>query len=215
MGVGLSSSFLGGEEVGTLPEIEKIKSFKCLKLLYIGVIEPRRNSLFMLDILKCLVDKQVDFKLIMIGRYKNDTYKKEFEDKVKTLNLTNYIYHIERMEQKYLSKVYANTDIFLLPTIYDIYGMVLLESMYFSMPTITSINGGSNMMMKDGINGFVLDKFDAKTWADLVIKLSKDQDLCSQIGVEAHRTIAEHFTWDKLASKFLDIYKNKLNHERF
>ena len=215
VGVGLSSSFLGGKEVGTLPEIEKIKLFKCLKLLYIGVIEPRRNSLFMLDILKCLVDKQVDFKLIMIGRYKNDAYKKEFEDKVRALNLSNYIYYIERMEQKYLSKVYANTDIFLLPTIYDIYGMVLLESMYFNMPTITSINGGSNMMIKDGENGFVLEKFDAKTWADLVVRLSKDQDLCSQIGVEAHQTIAEHFTWDKLAPKFLDIYKNKLNHERF
>lgn len=210
VGVGLSSSFLGGEAVGTLPEIEQIKQFDCLKLLYIGVIEPRRNSLFMLDILKCLVEQQVDFKLIMIGRFRNDAYKKEFEDKVRALNLSDHIYYIERMEQKYLSKVYANTDIFLLPTIYDIFGMVLLESMYFGMPTITSVNGGSNMMIQDGKNGFVLDKFEPELWANLIVRLSKDKELCARVGEEAHRTIVEHFTWDKLAPAFLDIYQKKI-----
>lgn len=210
VGVGLSSSFLGGEKIGTLPEIEQIKQFDCLKLLYIGVIEPRRNSLFMLGILKCLVEQQVDFKLFMIGKYRNDAYKKEFEDKVRALNLSDHIYYIERMEQKYLSKVYANTDIFLLPTIYDIFGMVLLESMYFGMPTITSVNGGSNMMIQDGKNGFVLDKFEPELWANLIVRLSKDKELCARVGEEAHRTIVEHFTWDKLAPAFLDIYQNKI-----
>lgn len=210
VGVGLSASFLGEKENGSLPEIDKIARMKCLKLLYVGVIEPRRNSLFLLDVIKMLADKQVNFKLIMIGRYKNEVYRQEFERKAETLNLLDYIYYIPRVEQKYLSKVYANTDIFLLPTVYDIYGMVLLESMYFDMPTITSLNGGSNMMIENGKNGFVLEKFDAKLWADLIIKLSYDKELCKKIGEKAHQTIIEHFTWDKLAPAFLDIYKNKL-----
>lgn len=213
VGVGLSSSFLGEEEVSTLPEIETIRVFDCLKLLYVGVIEPRRNSLFMLDILKELVDQHIEFKLIMIGRYKNDAYKEEFEQKVEKFELSKYIYYIPKMEQKYLSKVYANTNIFLLPTIYDIFGMVLLESMYFGMPTITSVNGGSNMMMVNGENGFVLETFEAKQWADLIVRLSKDKELCKAVGENAHRTIVEHFTWDKLTPTFLDIYKSKLNNE--
>lgn len=210
VGVGLSTSFLHNITNEDLPELTPIKEMTCLKLLYIGVIEPRRNSLFLLDILKELKKKGLNFKLIMIGRYKNEAYKKVFNARVHELELSDNIYYIPRVEQKYLSQVYTNTDVFLLPTIYDIYGMVLLESMYFGMPTITSINGGSNMMVDDGINGFIIPKFDAKVWADKVIELSEDKKYCEKIGDAAHKTIAEKFTWNKLASKFIDIYTVKL-----
>lgn len=210
VGVGLSTSFLHNITNEELPELTPIKELTCLKLLYIGVIEPRRNSLFLLDILKELKKKGVNFKLIMIGRYKNEAYKKVFNARVHELELSDNIYYIPRVEQKYLSQVYANTDIFLLPTIYDIYGMVLLESMYFGMPTITSVNGGSNMMIEDGTNGFIISKFEAKVWADKVIELSEDKKYCEKIGDAAHKTIIEKYTWDKLASKFIDIYTVKL-----
>ena len=88
--------------------------------------------------------------------------------------------------------------------------MVLLESMYFGMPTITSVNGGSDMMIEDGINGFIIPKFEAKLWAEKVIKLSKDKVYCQKIGDAAHKTIVKKFTWDKLASQFINIYEQKL-----
>ena len=210
VGVGLCTSFLHNITNEELPELTPIKEMNCLKLLYIGVIEPRRNSLFMLDIMNELKIKGVNFKLVMIGRYKNEAYKNVFNARVHELGLTDNIYYIPRVEQKYLSQVYANTDIFLLPTIYDIYGMVLLESMFFGMPTITSINGGSDMMIEDGINGFIIPKFEEKVWADKVIGLSKDKEYCKKIGDAAHKTIVEKFTWDKLASQFINIYEQKL-----
>lgn len=210
VGVGLSTSFLHNITNEELPELAPIKEMNCLKLLYVGVIEPRRNSLFMLDILNELKIKGVNYKLIMIGRYKNETYKNVFNARVHELGLSDNIYYIPRVEQKFLSKVYANTDIFLLPTIYDIYGMVLLESMYFGMPTITSVNGGSNMMIEDGTNGFIISKFEAKVWAEKVIELSNDKAYCKRIGDAAHKTIVEKFTWDKLATQFINIYEQKL-----
>ena len=88
--------------------------------------------------------------------------------------------------------------------------MVLLESMFFGMPTITSVNGGSDMMIEDGINGFIIPKFEAKLWAEKVIKLSKDKVYCQKIGDAAHKTIVKKFTWDKLASQFINIYEQKL-----
>ena len=213
VGVGLSTSFLHNITNEELPELAPIKEMNCLKLLYVGVIEPRRNSLFMLDILNELKIKGVNYKLIMIGRYKNETYKNVFKARVHELGLSDNIYYIPRVEQKFLSKVYANTDIFLLPTIYDIYGMVLLESMYFGMPTITSVNGGSNMMIEDGTNGFIISKFEAKVWAEKVIELSNDKAYCKRIGDAAHKTIVEKFTWDKLVTQFINIYEQKLKEE--
>lgn len=211
VGVGLSTSFLESntnEEL--IPEIENIKKFDSFKLLYIGVLEPRRNSLFLLDIVKKLADDGLKFKMILIGRYKDDEYKREFEDKINNLSISDYIYYIPRLEQKYLKEVYKQSDIFLFPSIYDIYGMVLLESMYFSVPTITSLNGGSSMMVKNNENGIIIDDFDTGAWVDTTKKLLLDNAKRKQIGESAHKTIEDNFTWDALADKFIEIYKSKL-----
>lgn len=211
IGVGLSTSFLENKNSDqTIPEIENIKALNGLKLLYIGVLEPRRNSLYLLDILKKLADDGIDFHMVLIGRYKNEEYKKEFEDKINALSLIDYIYYIPRMEQKYLRQVYKQCDIFLFPTIYDIYGMVLLEAMYFGLPTITSLNGGSSMMVRDGENAIMLKDFDANNWAKTVEKLAENKELRDKLGMAAHKTIAEHFTWDALADKFIEVYKRSI-----
>lgn len=210
LGVGLGTSFLNNDvKEACLPEIEGIKKTNCLKLLYIGMIEPRRNALFMLDIAKELKERGLTFKLIMVGRYANADYQSQFEQKAKELSLTENIQYIARIEQKYLKEVYANADIFLLPTIYDIYGMVLLEAMYFGIPTITSVNGGSNMMIKSGENGYVLEDFKADRWAEAIVRLSQDEELRKKIGAAAHETIASRFTWAKLAPQFIKIYESK------
>lgn len=209
VGVGLSVAILGGDEKETLPEIEQIKQIKCIKLLYIGVIEPRRNSLFLLELAHNLKQRGLDFKLIMIGRYKDNDYKRIFEDRIRQYGIEENILYIPRMEQKYLGYVYALSDIFLLPTIYDIFGMVLLEAMHFGVPTITTVNGGSNMMIEDGKNGYVMNDFDVNKWVAKIIDLAENPKLRTYIGDNAHETIQNGFTWEKLAPKFIEIYKNK------
>lgn len=215
VGVGLNTSFLGSEIGETNDIIEEIKRLDGVKLLYIGVNEPRRNSLFMLDVSKKLKDTGLNLKLIMIGRFCNEEYKNLFFQKVGDLGISKNIHYIPCMEQKYLAKVYKSCDVFLLPTIYDIYGMVLLESMYFGLPTITTVNGGSNMMIKHGENGYVLTDFDANNWAKHIKNVVCNKRLCLDIGENAHKTIIENFTWDKLAGKFIECYQSVLQQELY
>ena len=85
-----------------------------------------------------------------------------------------YIRYAERMEQKYLSGLYQASDFFLLPTRYDIFGMVLLEAMYYGLAVLTTHNGGSTMMIRDGENGFCL-QLDAVIWARLIVRLHGDR----------------------------------------
>ena len=210
IGVGLSPTLLESTKNDILPELRSIEKIKGLKLLYIGAIEPRRNTLFLLDILHNLKQQGENVTLVLIGKYKNVDYQKLFEAKVKEYSLKDSIYYIPRVEQKYLWYVYQHSDIFLLPTIYDIYGMVLLEAMYFGIPTLTTVNGGSNMMIRNGKNGFVFNDFNLSTWIDIIEKLSLDKELAKTIGKKAHDTIVNEFTWDALADKFIVEYKKIL-----
>ena len=209
IGVGLSPSLLVSSDDSVLQELKAIESIKGLKLLYIGAIEPRRNALFLLDVLKNLKNSGIEATLVLIGKYKDVDYQAQFETAINEYNLKDSIFYIPRVEQKYLGYVDRNCDIVLLPTIYDIYGMVLLEAMYYGIPTLTTLNGGSNMMIKDGENGYVFESFDLKSWTDRIKKLAKDKQLSEDMGEKAHDTIINGFTWDALADKFIKAY-NKI-----
>lgn len=53
--------------------------------------------------------------------------------------------------------VYQQADFFLLPTEYEIFGMVLLEAMFFRRVVLTTPNGGADMLLRSGENGIVLE----------------------------------------------------------
>lgn len=67
------------------------------------------------------------------------------------------------------------------------------------------------MMVKNEENAIMLKDFDANLWAKTVEKLAKDKELRGKLGTAAHETIAEHFTWDALADKFIEVYKSLID----
>lgn len=206
-GVGMDLDALLPKETGELPdEVKRIGSFSDeLKLLYVGRVEPRRNIPFLLEVLSELKQRNISARLILIG-----TGEKEYCDdcarRVKELGLTQAVYWIPRVEQKYLAYAYRHTDVFLLPTVYEIFGMVLLEAMYFKKPVITTQNGGSEMLIENGKDGIVIPQFEAARWCDAVLKAVGD----SCMGPAAGKKIRERFTWDKLVDNFLQVYEKKV-----
>ena len=178
-----------------------------MKLLYIGRFEERRDIYFIVDVFKKILDKKPDTRLYMIGTG-NSEYIKSIFTYMDNAGVRDKIIWQEKMEQKYLSNVYKQADFFLLPTEYEIFGMVLLEAMYYGNIVLTTRNGGSSTLIKNGRNGFVFEKKDAGLWANAVLNLSEEKK--ASIQQNAQKTIADGFTWDELAKKFLSQYKAKL-----
>lgn len=211
VGVGIDLDAFKQNDINEIPdEIKEIQNIKAdIKLLYIGKIEERRNIPFLFDILNELKNRNVNAKLVMIGNG-DEGYCKNCFDYAKKCGVFDSIYHIKKAEQKYLQYAYKNADIFLLPTRYEIFGMVLLEAMYFGTPAITTKNGGSQMLIKNGIDGQIINEFDAKIWCDKIIEISHNSNEISQ---NAHKKITEKFTWDVLSDKFISTYEKKINNE--
>ena len=206
-GVGIDTQALSNSENQcTEPlfcEMEKLHMAK--KLLYIGSLEERRNILFIFDVLKKLLEKDEQYKLFMIGTG-DEKYVEGCWKHADDLGIRHAIFWQEKMEQKYLSHVYDKSDFFLLPTRYEIFGMVLLEAMFYHTAVLTTYNGGSSTLIKDGENGMIVDRFDADAWADRIHILFADKEKMDVMKVDAHATISDGYLWDKLASVFVDAY---------
>lgn len=210
VGVGMDTQMLSNsKEVCKEPLFLTMSQDKNLKLLYIGRFEKRRNIHFILDVFSQVINKKMNATLYMIGTGDKD-YIEDCWKYAESKNIKNYIVYQEKMEQKYLAGVYGLADFFLLPTEYEIFGMVLLEAMYYHSVVLTTLNGGSSTLIDNNKNGFILTLNNAKEWADCIEKTSSDKNAMLNICDMASRKIQEGFTWDKLADQFIEHYNKVL-----
>lgn len=206
IGVGLDEQMLSQNKPEKGPQIyDDLDGDKSeLKLLYIGQFEERRNLFFLLDVFEQIHRENISSKLYMIGKGK-DEYVAKVRSYIKEKNIDDAVWWYEKVEQKYLSKVYEATDIFLLPTKYEIFGMVLLEAMFYRNVVVTTDNGGSRMLIQNQKTGIV-EKECLDDWVNSIINITNDKCRFEKMKSEASLSVIQKYTWDKLANMFIDEY---------
>ena len=222
VGVALDTSRF--EDVEILPETQKLMDYmkenQCL--LYVGSLIERKNYPFLLEVYKKLVKLRPEIKLVIIGKSKvsatrkllgkkDEDYAAKF-DKQLTENEKAGIYHLERLANPQLKYIYPLAKAFLLPSILEIFGMVLLEAMYFGAPVVSSRNGGSVTLMQDGSCGQIVEKFDVDLWCDAILKYIDNPDYAATVSENGMKKIRAEYTWDVITEKMLTAsgIKNEL-----
>lgn len=103
-----------------------------------------------------------------------------------------------------IEKIYLASDIFAMLSRFDTFGMAALEAMSASLPVIISNNVGAKDLVRDGINGFVVNRKDI----DLIsskIEFMLNKENRQNMAKEAYKEAMKH-TWDEMAKKVLTIY---------
>lgn len=212
VGVGIDTEMLSSRNHNEEPDSELYRNMRAnenkLKLLYIGRFEERRNIPFILKVYAEVLKRNNNVVLYMIGDG-DQSYKDMVWALAEKLDIRDKIVYQQKMEQKYLSKIYALADIFLLPTEYEIFGMVLLEAMYYKNVVLTTENGGSSTLINDKVNGYVISKLNLQLWANTILKLNSK--IIKKIGDNSKNTIARNYTWDVLVPQFEKTYVEKSN----
>jgi UDP-glucose:(heptosyl)LPS alpha-1,3-glucosyltransferase len=100
---------------------------------------------------------------------------------------------------------YAAADAFLLPTLYDPFPNVCLEAMACGLPIITSSKSGTQDILRQGENGYVLDALDISALADTLSALL-EPTLRTSIGQAARKTV-EPMSFERMADEYLALYE--------
>jgi len=113
-----------------------------------------------------------------------------------------------------LWEYYAASDVFVFPTIYEPFGLVIVEAMASGLPVITSRLAGAADFITDGVDGLLLsDPSDINDLAAKIELLFSNAELRKTMGERARKT-AEKLSWDRVAEKTLEVYNSVLKRER-
>lgn len=112
-----------------------------------------------------------------------------------------------------IQKYYAAADVFVFPSYYDSFGMVVTEAMASGLPVITNHSVGASEVLTDGVNGILVsgaDPWDSDALAKGMHMFLEDKALARKMGEAASLTV-DSMTWDNCASKTLEVYRRVLD----
>lgn len=107
-----------------------------------------------------------------------------------------------------MASVYANADIFVFPSHEEGGPQVTYEAAGCGLPCIVSPMGAGRIV-RNGVEGFVVDPYDICAWADSIRRLTDDEALRRQMGASA-ASRAQTFTWAKVGSRLYELFTTRV-----
>jgi glycosyltransferase involved in cell wall biosynthesis len=193
----------------------KKKSKNKLGLLFVGFNFKRKGGLQLLEAYK-KIKNSYDINLTIVSNV---------DDKTKLLLNKLKIRYFPKLDKKRLYKLYENSDIFILPTRLESFGMVFLEAMNFKLPIITTNGCGTPAMKEiitDGKNGFLInmkkcnnvDYYQKIPQEELIQKMElliENDSLRKKMGQNGKKEIEEgKFCIEKRNKQLLKVYNEYL-----
>ena len=125
-------------------------------------------------------------------------------------DLIDLIEFLGKKEQGELPYYYSAAETLIMPSHYESFGMVALESMACGTPVIASEVGGLAFLIEDGVTGFHFPSEDPKALGDKLTLIIENEDLRNKMSRKATQ-VANEYSWQKIAKKIAGLYEDVLN----
>ena len=178
-------------------------------LLFVGLISPRKGLLDLVKAMKIIIERIQDVKLNIVGSIESKKYSDILNEYVKTNKLKGNVNFTGYLSEAELKQKYREATLFVLPSYEESQGIVLLEAMACGKPVVASNVGGIPFVVEEGKTGLLFESGNVEDLADKIMTILKNEELGEKMG-EAGRERAKEFTWDKIAERTVEVYKEIL-----
>ena len=172
-------------------------------ILFIGTLEPRKNISTILKAFNSFQKEILNYQLVIVGGkgwYYDDLFQLANSLNSQDIVFTGYIDETEK------SIFLAGADFFVYPSLYEGFGVPILEALSFSLPTITS--NLSSMPEVAGDAALLINPNSEEEMLAAFLKFATDKEL-RDIIVSKCKPQVEKFSWRKMTQETINIYNSK------
>lgn len=164
-----------------------------VQILFLSNLMKAKGVFVLLEACKILQQKQLAFHCTFIGG-ESDITSKIFQEKVAELSLSEKVHYAGKKYGAEKEQAFSEADVFAFPTLNETFGLVNLEAMQFSLPIVSTIEGGIPDVVEEGKTGFLVEKGNAEAFAEKLEILVKNVELRKQMGEAGKLRFENHFT---------------------
>lgn len=168
-------------------------------ILTVGTIERRKNAL---NVLKAIYYFNIDINYVLIGR--NTEYCKELFKFIDEHKLNKKVYIINNVSNEDLPAVYQQAKAFVYPSIYEGFGIPILEAFNSGIPVITSEKGATSEVGGDA--AILIEPLNSKSIGEAIKSILVDEKL-SKLSIEKGFERAKLFDREVVCNNIMNFYK--------
>lgn len=178
-----------------------------VKLLCVAPSVPRKGLGYLLKAMTG-VDRRV--RLHIVGDTDTNHHRRVLQPLVRRLGLADRVTFEGRVTAAALSTHYASAHLFVLPSLREGFGIVLLEAMHSGLPIVASRAAAIPELVEDGVTGLLVPPRDAQALARAIQKLVDDPEAGRRMGQEGRRRVLGRFSWERTCAEFVQAVRSYL-----
>jgi len=188
-------------------------------ILSVGRYHKKKGYEVVLEAAKILMEKGLKFRWVIVGKgvdkLKSNAIQLGVEGAICLLEEVGFIQNSESKDSfhvpsKKLIGLYRSSDIFVLPSLLETFGMVLIEAMAVGTPVVTTDAPGCRDVVSHGFNGLLAVPGDPLSLADNIKKLIIDEKLRRELSDNALMDVKK-YDYSQIANQYSDLY-SELTH---
>ncbi len=156
-------------------------------LLFIGRFTEEKHPEKMISIFQMLWNCNSNYRLVMVG---TGELKKSIQDQVERSTYAKAVKFIEKIPNNDIWELYCMADVFVNLNSQEIFGMAILEAMYYGIKVVAVHAPGPDFIIEHGVSGYL-----ANSQQEIIEMIEND----SSLSVAAHNRILDKFTWKTTA----------------
>lgn len=180
-----------------------------VELLFLSNLIESKGVFVLLEACEILKQKGLAFHCTFAGG-EGDINAKQFQEKVKEFGLADRVVYVGRKYGKDKEEAFVKADIFVFPTFFETFGLVNLEAMQFSLPIVSTFEGGIPEVVEDGITGYLVPQQNAQALAEKLEILIQNPALRQQMGESGRIKYENDFTLDRFENRLTDVLQSIL-----
>jgi len=173
-------------------------------VLSVGRLNYQKGFPYLLKAISMVLKKVPNLKLVIVGEGEQLPYLKELSQ---SLGLSDAVIFTGALSPLEMPLAYAAADVFVLPSIFESFGIALIEAQAAGKPVLCTRVGGAPETLVEGKSGLVVEPKESSQLAEAIITLLFDRNLAKSMGEEGRRYVENRFEWRKNMERMLEIYE--------
>lgn len=176
-------------------------------VLFVGRLATNKGLMTLVDSIPSVLEELKETKFVLVGQ--DQGMKNKLLDRARSLGVYDALTitgHVE--DPRLFRSAFSSCDVFVLPSEYEAFGIVLLEAMMCEKPCIATAVGGTSEVIVPNETGLLIEYGRADDLAEAIVEILSSPQKAREMGREGRKRVLRKFTWEKIAAEIEEVYED-------